>query len=78
MGDLTVGKHAKMRTLASREVEVFKVLDEVITVDDDLIDLARQRGVDACALERVLEHPKQLLEVAASTRGSTLLKEAFF
>ena len=64
-----------LRALPLRQVQVVKVLTKVITVDDDLVDLAGERWVDPCALEGVLKHPEQLLEVPTRTRRPTLVQE---
>ena len=57
---------------------MIKIFDEVVTADDDLVYLRAEGWVHTGALERVLEHPKELLEVAICTRHSALFRETLF
>ena len=50
--------------LSLREVQVVEVLAQIVPIYHDLVDFAGEDWVHACALERVFEHPEQLLKVA--------------
>ena len=50
-----------------------EIADQFISVDDYLTHLGGQRRVSPCLLERILEHPKPLLEVL--TRRSVSILE---
>ena len=61
-----------------RQVQILEVIDKLISIDHDLINLARQARMHTCALKRVLEHPEELLEEATWASRCAFVQECLF
>ena len=70
--------HHSLRGLTVGQVQIFEVIDQLVPIDHDLINLARQARMHTRALERVLEHPEELLEEATRARCCALVQECLF